>query len=645
MEITDLDISANGLVPADVQELEIPEDGTNTDPYDGNGTETVLLTVPEGATRMIVNLRNATAPDFDLYVGKGSEPSAATEVAFSASGGSAESVDIPLESGDAGEWWILVQNWEASAPGGTDTVDLETAVVAGDAGNLSAEGPATNPQGEPFTIRTFWDESRMRAGQTWYGSLTLDAAPGGTRIGTIPVTVNRVQDDVTKSADRDQAAPRETITYTVEVQPNVTPEDQTYTFRDQLPEGTTYVEGSGPEGSTLEDGVLTWEAEMPTVVGVDGAYEWSTSATDESCANPFNGGGYVDLAGFGIPPQPAVVGDGVLFTALPTRSYGFYESNQMGLAFSDDGFLQYGGPDFYTGEVETPQVLPDAAEPNNLAAMLWQDMQLVYDQAAGSGVSIATAGAGLAIIEFDDLRLADDPSGAQGTTDMQVFAETGSRDLVFAYDNVGGPVGAVTIGAENADASQGSALVNAGDASAVIGDDVVVCGTYTKDDGPRAFTYQVTVDDDVLDGQVLRNRLTHTVDNPGAEPVRLEQFVTVVEGAEPPEVTVETERDAKEPHRDGIVVFTRPDSAVGSRLTVEYDVGGDAVRGVDYLGLDGTVTFQADEDRATEFVQVIDRKRKQPVRRVLITLSEGEGYTVGDPFEAIVRILDRSARG
>ena len=123
-------------------------------------------------------------------------------MAYSASGGSAESVDIPLGEGDAGTWWILVQNWEASTAGGTDTVDVEHAVVSGDAGNLRAEGPATQPAGEPFTIRTFWDERRMRAGQTWYGSLTLNAAQGEGFIGTVPVTVNRFQDDVTKTVRR-----------------------------------------------------------------------------------------------------------------------------------------------------------------------------------------------------------------------------------------------------------------------------------------------------------------------------------------------------------------------------------------------------------------------------------------------------------
>ncbi|WP_345266726.1 S8 family serine peptidase [Nocardioides nanhaiensis] len=195
VEITDLDIEANGLVPSTIEDFTIPLDTTNPDPFDGNGVGTTTVQVPEGATRLIVNLKNATAPDFDLYVGKGTTPSAATAVAASASGGSAESIDLALGEGDEGPWWILVQNWEASASG-TDTVDVESAVVAGDEGNLTAEGPETNPLNEPFTITTSWDEPAMEPGQTWYGSLSLYSAPGGTFIGTLPVTINRLGGEV-----------------------------------------------------------------------------------------------------------------------------------------------------------------------------------------------------------------------------------------------------------------------------------------------------------------------------------------------------------------------------------------------------------------------------------------------------------------
>ena len=57
----------------------------------------------------------------------------------------------------------------------------------------------------------------MEAGQTWYGSLSLGTGPGDAgNIGIIPVTVHRVEDDVTKTADVETAAPGDIVTYTVD---------------------------------------------------------------------------------------------------------------------------------------------------------------------------------------------------------------------------------------------------------------------------------------------------------------------------------------------------------------------------------------------------------------------------------------------
>ena len=132
------------------------------------------LVVPEGATSLIARLDNPTAPDFDLYVGTGAM-SEANVVCSSAKGGSAEACTVT--DPEPGTYWVLVQNWEAS-PSGTDTVDLATAVVAGNPGNLRAEGPSGPvASATPFDIRTFWDEPAMAAGQTWHGSLTLGSSP------------------------------------------------------------------------------------------------------------------------------------------------------------------------------------------------------------------------------------------------------------------------------------------------------------------------------------------------------------------------------------------------------------------------------------------------------------------------------------
>lgn len=164
---------------------------------------------------------------------------------------------------------------------------------------------------------------------------------------------------------------------------------------------------------------------------------------------------------------------------------------------------------------------------------------------------------------------------------------------------------------------------------------------YSGEFSSSTFTYQVTVDDDVYDGQVLRNRLTNTVDNPGAKPVRMSEFVEVVEAGEPAAVTVHKLRDARQPDKDGLVVFKRPRSAVGERLTVDYGTRGSAERGRHFRGLDGAVTFVADARRAREYVRVINRKGRQDTRVVSVVLREADGYVVGDPSRARVRILEQ----
>ncbi|WP_210650962.1 S8 family serine peptidase [Nocardioides sp. SYSU D00065] len=533
--VSDLQVDASGLVPEDRTALSIVEDSTNTDAFDGNGTVVTNVEVPAGATSLIAELQEPTAPDFDLYVGTGAV-SEANMIEMSASAGSNERVQIA--NPEAGTYWVLVQNWEASSAGGTDTTDLVTAVVAGDQGNLRAEGPdGPIPAATPFDIRTFWDEPDMEAGQTWHGTLTLGssaASPGD--IGVIPVTVDRVADDVTKTADRTEAVPGDTITYTVDVAPNVTREDLRYTITDTLPAGTTYVEGSATNGAVFEDGVVSWAGDLGSTYGQDGNYTFTTSADDPSCTTPF-GPGYLDLAALpqAFQPDPDVTGDSTAFTAYASKTYGLYGENYQGLTYTDDGFLVYDATTNYDGEVYTAQAVPDPMAPNNVAAMLWQDMEFRYDAASGAGVTVVGVGGGdTAIVEYDNMRYYGDTAGRFGSLDMQVFAFAGSSDLVFAYDNItAGPLlgsdpdAPVTIGTENADGTVGAALVNTGDASTVLQDDLVVCASYAEPEAEGAsFSYQVTVDATVGDMD-LTNKVVHTTDDPGAKPASSSHTVAI----------------------------------------------------------------------------------------------------------------------
>ncbi len=544
--ISDLQIDVSGLVPEKRVELSIVEDSTNTDAFDGNGTKVEMLEVPAGATSLIAKLENPTAPDFDLFVGTG-EVTEANVLASSASAGSEESV--VLADPEPGTYWVLVQNWEASAAGGTDTTDLVTAVVAGDRGNLRAEGPeGPLAAATPFSIRTFWDEDAMEAGQTWHGTLTLGSSPASAGdIGVVPVTVERVDDDVTKTADTAEAAPGDTITYTVEVAPNVTPEDLTYSLTDTLPEGTTYVEGSATGGATASGGVVTWEGTLESTFGDQGSYSVTSSKTDPSCVNPFTGtASYFDLFNATNPPgqilaQPDYAGDSKIWTAFSDTTLGWYGEAYRGVGFTDDGFLVYGGADNWAqsddDEPWVPQVLPNPALPNNVAAGMWRDGQVFYDQAANSGVSLASASGGaVKVIEWDNLGGWNAPGDS---LDMQVFAFADSNDLVWAYNDIKADLSEVTIGTENADGTNGQALVNKADATTAITNGTVVCMTYESPvSEPTSFSYQVTVDGDVHERQRLVNEVVHTTSDPGAKPASTTQTVVVKGASERSEVAL-----------------------------------------------------------------------------------------------------------
>jgi len=217
-EITDLQVSVDGLIPGWASEKEIIQDPTNGNPYDNStGTIVQLIDVPAGATLLLVEVVASDAPDVDLFVGTGSTPSAATMVCTSATGSWTEVCEIPAPA--TGPWWVVAQNWEASAVGASDLVKVVSgAFVPGDEGNMIVTGPQTVPAGQPFDVTLEWNESDMVDGEYWFGSFTLGTsarAPGD--IGTVNV---RLEYDAAAAVTKTAPATAEigdTIQYTIVV--------------------------------------------------------------------------------------------------------------------------------------------------------------------------------------------------------------------------------------------------------------------------------------------------------------------------------------------------------------------------------------------------------------------------------------------
>ena len=172
------------------------------------------------------------------------------------------------------------------------------------------------------------------------------------------------------------------ITYTVDVAPNVTPEDLTYSITDTLPAGHDVRRGLRHRRRDLRRRQGDVERRTcPRPTASEGTYDVTTSTTDTSCVNPFSGeADYLDLLTATSAPEGRrrrSPGTRKLFTAFDTRpSSGSTTRRYQGRRFTDDGFLVYGERlrARHADEPWTPQVGAQPGAPNNLAAVLWQDM-------------------------------------------------------------------------------------------------------------------------------------------------------------------------------------------------------------------------------------------------------------------------------
>ena len=518
--ISELTIESYGLVTGDKVALSLNEDPTNADPYDNINDGTVSATVvniPAGTLSLAADILASEAPDLDLYIGTGNTPSAATEVCVSASGTALESCKI--DNPAAGEWWILVQNWDASsAP--PDAVTLAYAIVTGDAGNFWVEGPSSVAASTPFDLRVYWDVPTMTAGESWYGAFSVGTDPANPgNIGTIFVNLNRLDDDVTKNVSETAATPGDTLTYQIVVDTNVIPEDLTYTIQDMIPAGLTYVADSATAtAGTVEvnGSTLTWAGTQPSANNFVGGYTITTNQNDEQCGLPIGDGGYYDaLARTGFKSSASISGDTINWSYAFQAGTDFYGSERAGSPrFTDDGIVVFGT---YAGQPWVNQNIPDPDVPNGLLAPYWRDMEVVYDEATNKGVTAVNFGGGIFwLVEIDDIQLFGTPTqhldlGILSWNDIDPSA--GSYDAFFAFDNVtiGDTTG--TIGVEN-DAGDAATQFSFDDFTPTNG--LVLCLDYVGLT-PVVISYDVTVDADAPVG-VVTNEVIHNTDNLGSKP-------------------------------------------------------------------------------------------------------------------------------
>jgi uncharacterized repeat protein (TIGR01451 family) len=526
IEITQLTIGTYGMTIGTQMDLELAEDSDNGSIFDDltDGVTWTTVDTPADAVRLVAETFDSEAPDLDLFVGTGDTPTEDSLVCVSASASADEFCDImdPVE----GTYWIAVQNWFGSGAE-TDAFTLSHGVVAGDEGNFLIEGPAQQPQLDPFDIRIRFNEPMLTEGDRAYGAFSIGTSPAKPgNVGTVPVNLTRLGDDVTKSVSPSTAEPGDTVTYTITVHPNMTDTDIAYEVVDLIPDGLTYVPGSATGGLTLRsDGALTWSGTMEKVLPP--SYTVTDSDSDSSCAMPLAGldgveDAYVDLEAFGLTTDPAFEGDTTVW-AIDDGDYDFYGDTYDMLEFTDDGFAIFDAISNYAGTPWVWQTLPDPTPPNNLAAMFWHDLEIVYDAATNAGITTAVLTSGgipvASIVEYDDVRPWTPTGDGPVVMDFQVFAPLGEDaagpEFIFAYNNIllDAPG---TIGTENGTGTDAEVVLNDDVLSSIgLADGQAICFDLTASlADPVVLTYQATVDPGT-EGTIITNEVSHSVDSIG----------------------------------------------------------------------------------------------------------------------------------
>ena len=177
-----------------VQEVfDLPQHVNRGDPFDGAaGTTVRFIDVPAGTMALYAATLASTADDIDLFVGF--SPSGADVVSESnlvcesISPDELERCLIPQPQ--PGRWWIVVQNWQASAAGAEDEVVLAyTTVSASNDPSLTVAGPGRHPGGA-LSVDVSIDQPLLAPEQQWFGVLELKVVDGPS-LGVVPLLFER----------------------------------------------------------------------------------------------------------------------------------------------------------------------------------------------------------------------------------------------------------------------------------------------------------------------------------------------------------------------------------------------------------------------------------------------------------------------
>ncbi|MGX5201341.1 S8 family serine peptidase [Aliikangiella sp. IMCC44632] len=279
---TNITYTVDGLYDANatgfntVEDFSLAEDSTTT--YNDNLDETFVyeFSVPNNTAFLRSAIVETTSPDLDLFIEKyDSTTDSWGLVAYSAAAGSAESTST--SSPEAGEYRVIVQNYEASGAGeDTGSVSIDVIPVTDPVEGLTLEAASYSNGIEPVEMRFFWDID-FAEGDSYYADVSINV--NDAELGSFRVTLNRVEDDFTVTSAQTLVSRGEEIEYTMMVNQSVYNIDQNLEIAIDMPANMSLVEGS----ITASNG--SFAVKDPNAVGLDISEDF-TVGQDSTVGDP-----------------------------------------------------------------------------------------------------------------------------------------------------------------------------------------------------------------------------------------------------------------------------------------------------------------------------------------------------------------------
>jgi Fibronectin type-III domain/Subtilase family len=276
---------------------------------------------------------------------------------------------------------------------GTITTTRTAINVSGQ--NQSLKVSTSAPAGATITVGTNNSPISVMAGQSvtfpitisaptlpeaqYFGRITLSPTKGGATPVTIPVAFFKRQGNVTltHNCSPTTVAVNQPSNCTASVA-NFASVSANVSLKIAASPGLKYNNVSSPATVNNQRNLIQWSGTLspalpPTVNSI-------TSTVGPA-------GGYLPLSAFGVPPISGVGDDTITNFNVPTFFYGAESYTRIGVV--SNGYVVLGGG---TGSdvVFLPQTFPNAARPNNVVALLWNDL----NPPAGGAIRIATLSGG-----------------------------------------------------------------------------------------------------------------------------------------------------------------------------------------------------------------------------------------------------------